>query len=436
MGIGTSSGAYFDSEFHHQASQWQDGWDNNEQDPEINDLHTEDKNAGSPPSPEQSTTPQPISDKLGGKFVGEVNEDHPDYADWGKTWDSAKNLNGQSPEEYMKTQPEGVEGSTYHGSGMIFLRRKPEPGPEIPMSDNSSGLPIEQVGWRDTLAHLQEKGLLSGIKPLQLDVLTKQQNDAGMYPSGPNPFQTFMATRGQRQQSNIVEPTPSRPLEGEVLPPVRSDHPDFTRLVDQHYNALVEHSATQGNEAWQPRGILPGENLRAYAEREVNRADPDLRYRGHREEPEHDPLEQVPFEPDHTSPIPTYIQRRSDEINKQFETQKVDKKGQISLVDDSVKNFMPDSHSFVFKNDEGVTGDLRLTEIKNGKELYVNWIGAHGRDGPHDLGTSEIRSLLGILKDRFPNAEFMSGFRVSGARYETGRIGDARMRIRPLQAAE
>ena len=63
MGIGLSNGAYYDDEHHYASAKWDDKYDNNELDPEINDLHTEDNNVQSPPSRvEKNTDPQPVSD--------------------------------------------------------------------------------------------------------------------------------------------------------------------------------------------------------------------------------------------------------------------------------------------------------------------------------------------------------------------------------------
>lgn len=48
MAIGTSSGAYYDDAHHRAAADWDSKYDENVLDPEVNDLHTEDKNVTSP----------------------------------------------------------------------------------------------------------------------------------------------------------------------------------------------------------------------------------------------------------------------------------------------------------------------------------------------------------------------------------------------------
>lgn len=56
----------------------------------------------------------------------------------------------------------------------------------------------------------------------------------------------------------------------------------------------------------------------------------------------------------------------------------------------------------------------------------------------HGLGTKEIRSLLTAVKQQFPNAETVSGFRISGARSKgrTEAGGEAKIRIRPKNVGQ
>lgn len=107
----------------------------------------------------------------------------------------------------------------------------------------------------------------------------------------------------------------------------------------------------------------------------------------------------------------------------------IGKKNDIALLKDPTAT---NKTSYGFKTDEGKTGTISLSELESGKLLYVH--GMYGENGSWkgDFGTKNIRSLIPLLKDEFPNAERIRGFRVSGARRESGQgAADAEMRIRP-----
>jgi hypothetical protein len=63
------------------------------------------------------------------------------------------------------------------------------------------------------------------------------------------------------------------------------------------------------------------------------------------------------------------------------------------------------------------------------KNLYVNEI--QGAKGPLSFGTADTRSLIDALKQEFPWAESVSGYRTSGARAKANNRSQARMQIRP-----
>lgn len=148
MGIGTSvaNAPYFESAFHQQASTLQPGWDGDPSavlDPDINDLHTEDKNEVTPPSKVQgSAAPQP---------VGEYKGAYSDEKFHQEGWDKLPNDGGWSMilgdtyhkgdyEGFMKTRPDDEEGVTMPrqgdqpGSSLLWLRKKPDPSLSVPMS--------------------------------------------------------------------------------------------------------------------------------------------------------------------------------------------------------------------------------------------------------------------------------------------------------------
>jgi hypothetical protein len=79
-------------------------------------------------------------------------------------------------------------------------------------------------------------------------------------------------------------------------------------------------------------------------------------------------------------------------------------------------------HAFNLMNQEGKTAaTLSIAEEAGGKRLYVDDIrGAGGEKSIRAFGPSAMRDVLRQLKAEFPQAEELSGFRVSGARDKAG----------------
>jgi hypothetical protein len=68
-------------------------------------------------------------------------------------------------------------------------------------------------------------------------------------------------------------------------------------------------------------------------------------------------------------------------------------------------------------------GSIKLSEQKGGKQLYIQMIRAGGTASMYDpnfLGPALIRDLKRQLKSMFPNAETLTGYRVTGAREKAG----------------
>lgn len=89
-------------------------------------------------------------------------------------------------------------------------------------------------------------------------------------------------------------------------------------------------------------------------------------------------------------------------------------------------------HTFDIMDDKGKNvGIVDLTEMNGGKTLYIENIAADWRLGPspNSWGPSLIRDVLRQIKDTFPNAEELSGFRVSGAREKAGLAGKAKIKL-------
>jgi len=85
--------------------------------------------------------------------------------------------------------------------------------------------------------------------------------------------------------------------------------------------------------------------------------------------------------------------------------------------------------SFLFKAGDSKVLPLRVMERENGKLLYVNWIGDQSGRAINSFDKGTIKGLFKALADKYPNAEEVAGFRVSGARARSGSTGVARMRI-------
>lgn len=77
-------------------------------------------------------------------------------------------------------------------------------------------------------------------------------------------------------------------------------------------------------------------------------------------------------------------------------------------------------HAFEITRGAEKMGELFIGEENGGKRLYVDDIRGIGQYGPNSLGPRQMRDLLRQLKEEFPNAEELTGFRVSGARDKAG----------------
>jgi hypothetical protein len=78
-------------------------------------------------------------------------------------------------------------------------------------------------------------------------------------------------------------------------------------------------------------------------------------------------------------------------------------------------------HDFSLNDEQGrPVGTLNISEQKGGKQLYVDMVNGIGGLGPRDFGPALMRDLLRQLKQEFPEAESITGHRVSGAREKAG----------------
>ena len=95
-------------------------------------------------------------------------------------------------------------------------------------------------------------------------------------------------------------------------------------------------------------------------------------------------------------------------------------------------------HDFDMVNENGQSvGTINLSEGKGGKELYVENIAGNGQYyHPNNLGPALMRDLLRQIKQAFPNAEVLTGHRVSGARGEAGTYNDNRFAFPKIKLDE
>lgn len=96
-------------------------------------------------------------------------------------------------------------------------------------------------------------------------------------------------------------------------------------------------------------------------------------------------------------------------------------------------------HNFHITDETGKqVGTASFTEENGGKNLYVNFVGGANekgfpRDTPNAFGMQAMRGLLAQVQKEFPQAETISGERVSGARMASG-AGEGKVSI-PLRTA-
>lgn len=90
------------------------------------------------------------------------------------------------------------------------------------------------------------------------------------------------------------------------------------------------------------------------------------------------------------------------------------------LVEDKYPR-IDDFHDFSLNDEAGnPVGTLNLSLQKGGKQIYVEMINGINGLGPRDFGPALMRDLLRQIKEEFPEAESITGHRVSGAREKAG----------------
>lgn len=84
-------------------------------------------------------------------------------------------------------------------------------------------------------------------------------------------------------------------------------------------------------------------------------------------------------------------------------------------------------HDFSLSDEQGrLVGTINLSTQQGGKQLYIEMINGINGLGPRDFGPSLMRDILRQIKAEFPEAESITGHRVSGARDKAGTYNDPR----------
>lgn len=95
------------------------------------------------------------------------------------------------------------------------------------------------------------------------------------------------------------------------------------------------------------------------------------------------------------------------------------------------------AHAIDILDERGKTvGGIDITESADGKQLYIDMINAGANRQmyqPHFLGPALVRDIKRQLREMFPQAETITGHRVSGAREAAGNVDTAPMPLVPLR---
>ena len=93
-----------------------------------------------------------------------------------------------------------------------------------------------------------------------------------------------------------------------------------------------------------------------------------------------------------------------------------DRKLTLAKAESKYGEMINHEYDFVDQNGNRV-GNLMVTPYEAIKQLYVDWVGGLGSNGPTSFGPSLIRDIKRQLKELYPDYESITGHRVSGARY-------------------
>lgn len=482
MGIGTSLGAYFEDDFDHQAGNEytppeikpkNETSDSNvktpneaQTDKQLNDIEMQEL-GGIPirmrifPQKEQPIeTADRQSDAanksfkggyLGDKALSEKDNDQDNFwfkDDWQNTWDSAvgKSIWKDDAKGFIEKQGPDVEGFTTPGSEMLWLRRRspPQDSQSVPMSSNDPVYPTPdymnppdrepvQVAERPPAQVLFKTKTGVTITDHDIEDGTHVAMSSGTGTIGSLKGKWFArgpaaemppgeAARLQRQPSNIEPDQVPEPYQ----PTPRQAHEDDTDYALRVIGEVLDHPSGREPVVLQAEGQRIQDSFRQEPFRESDFPLSIRNLSGTTSRPSYSPEEISAIRQERIDSG----QRKIREVREQFEKNpdKVKTKGPVSMMRDM--DAPKHKHYFNFMSKDGVPGELNVVLKNQGKEIRVSGIYGIGGFDAHSMGTSEIKNLFKLLAEEFPTAEYVTGFRVSGARAHSGSGADeVQMRI-------
>lgn len=472
MAIGTSLGAYFDDEFHHAAGINTDpSADNNVIDPDL------DSGAGVKPKPKLDI--MPVSDRLyvspNDKREAESNiEDRreEDYSSpkWKNVYPNLRDLivtmgnniwgTPQIPEapdsemsdalgkKDIKTEPAVGRSSAQRGiddiyQGANFFKAIYDAARDQPhehlippdLSDPTSFSQGTKVGNKiaEHLPNVLGEALKS-LATLPQRAIENSQTalDTGNY----NPAPVIEAAQlgltppvgklsGSLKEAMGASNTSKSEINEAVQNVVRDTQTEYhgpspLQSLTRDRRALTPEAMT--DEEFYVHGLNhePGAMTPAQEER-WSRVDRELAIndRARLTYEDMNTHEQTPFRPDnlHGETLEetlARLDRQDAERNARFANNAAwEDYGKVKVADRGYG-------SFLFKTEDSKVLSLGVHERNNGKTLYVSGIGDMTDWSKNTMGNSAMRGLFKALADKYPNAEEIAGFRVSGARKLTG----------------
>lgn len=370
MAIGTSLGAYFDDEFHHAAGINTDpSADNNVIDPDL------DSGAGVKPKPKLDI--MPVSDRL---YVSPLKQDE----------SASEDDPAMSSETYVNPLAKGLVAGV--GDMLKEVATLPQRAIENSQTALDTGnynpapvIEAAQLGLTPPVGKLSGslKEAMGASNTSKSEINETVQNtvrDTQTEYHGPSPLQSL--TRDRRA----------------LTPEAMTDEEFYVHGLNHEPGAMTpaqeeRWSRVDRELAINDRARLTYEDMNTH--------------------------EQTPFRPDnlHGETLEetlARLDRQDAERNARLANNAAwEDYGKVKVADRGYG-------SFLFKTEDSKVLSLSVHERNNGKTLYVSGIGDMIDWNKNTMGKSAMRGLFKALADKYPNAEKISGFRVSGARKVTG----------------
>lgn len=371
MGIGTSKGAFYEDQFHYAQSQWDDSYDNNVVKPE--DVETN-KKLENVEQTELGGTP--IADKM--PFPNNSNPD--------------SNFNNR----FGNLPPSGI---------LNDLRKPPEPTPSL----------ARRISYNDD----QGANLANHTTPPQgvpstewARIMRQPSNIVPLNDLMPEVQPEIHGETDSMEQVPFDDPL-THETHGTHTPPAPGTHPD--EMTDQQFLRWGE------TQPYGQGGMLPHQEQRWSRLSRAEYADIE-RQRDSGYVSNADMVDDMDDE-DYAD----YRTARGEAVRERFkDSEGVVSKGPVKLKKEFENKWMGDG--WIFQNESGHVGEISSDYREHTGTIHVS--GLYGITGDvNDFGKKDMRNLFSLLSEQYPDAKYIDGFRVSGARSKAGRTGTARMMI-------